>query len=133
MFRQGPVPAFIHGLLEYIAGAALIAAPFVLAYNADGTATAVSIVAGVVVLVLTASSALSTGLIKSIPVQAHVVLDYIYAALLIAAPFIFAFTGDGTATAVFVVLGVFHLLLTIATRFIREPRPPRRARAAREP
>jgi hypothetical protein len=133
MFRQGPVPAFIHGLLEYIAGAALIAAPFVLAYNADGTATAVSIVAGVVVLVLTASSALSTGLIKSIPVQAHVVLDYIYAALLIAAPFIFAFTADGTATAVFVVLGVFHMLLTIATRFIREPRPPRRARAAREP
>ena len=27
MFKQGPVPAFVHGLLEYVAGALLIAAP----------------------------------------------------------------------------------------------------------
>ena len=124
MFRQGPIPAFVHGILEYVAGALLVAAPFLLTFDSD-SATAVSIVAGVLILVIAASTAMSTGLIKSIPVQAHVVLDYLFAALLVAAPFIFGFSDDGTATAFFIVLGIFHLLMTIATRFIRETQEPR--------
>src|SRR3954453_2376551 len=119
MFRQGPIPAFVHGLIEDVAGALFIAAPFLFSFDSD-SATAVSIVAGVLILIIAASTAMSTGLIKSIPVQAHVVLDYILAALLIAAPFLFSFTDDGTATAFFIVLGILHLLITIATRFIRE-------------
>lgn len=124
MFRQGPIPAFVHGILEYVAGALLVAAPFLFSFDSD-SATAVSIVAGVLILVIAASTAMSTGLIKSIPVQAHVVLDYLLAALLVAAPFIFSFTDDGTATAFFIVLGIVHLLMTIATRFIRETQEPR--------
>jgi hypothetical protein len=127
MFKQGPIPAFVHGLIEYAAAALLIAAPFLFAFDSD-TATAVAIVAGVVVLIVTASTAMSTGLIKSIPVPAHVVLDYILAILLIASPFLFGFDEDGTATAFFIVLGAVHLLLTIATRFIREDRRRERAR-----
>jgi hypothetical protein len=125
MFRQGPIPAFVHGIIEYIAGALFIAAPFLFSFDSDG-ATAVSIVAGVLILIIAASTAMSTGLIKSIPVQAHVVLDYILAALLIASPFVFSFTDDGTATAFFIILGIVHLLMTIATRFIREGKQPRR-------
>ena len=125
MFKKGPVPAFVHGLIEYVAGVVLIAAPFVLAFDSD-TATGISIAIGVVVLVVTASTAMSTGLIKSIPVQAHAVLDYALALLLIISPFAFGFDDDGTATAVFLVLGVLHLLLTIGTRFVRdEPRAAR--------
>jgi hypothetical protein len=119
MFKQGPIPAFVHGLIEYAAAALFIAAPFLFSFDSD-TATAVSIVAGVLVLIVAATSAMSTGLIKEIPVQAHVVLDYLLAILLIASPFLFGFDEDGTATAFFIVLGVVHLLLTIATRFIRE-------------
>ena len=132
MFRQGPIPAFVHGILEYVAGALLVAAPFLFSFDSD-SATAVSIVAGVLILVIAASTAMTTGLIKSIPVQAHVVLDYLLAALLVASPFIFSFTDDGTATAFFIVLGIVHLLMTIATRFIREakePGPRRRNHAA---
>jgi hypothetical protein len=119
MFKKGPVPAFVHGLLEYAAGVLLVAAPFVFAFDSD-TATGISIAAGVVVLIVNASTAMSTGLIKSIPVPAHVMLDYVLAIVLIASPFVFAFDDDGTATAFFLVLGIVHLLLTIATRFIRE-------------
>ena len=129
MFKQGPIPAFAHGLIEYLAGALFIAAPFLFAFD-DGTPTAVAIVAGVVILVVTASTALPTGLIKSIPVHAHAILDFAMAAVLIAAPFLFGFSDDGTATAFFIVLGVVHLLLTIATRFVSEERPPRRRAAS---
>jgi len=129
MFKQGPVPAFVHGIVEYLAAALFIAAPFLFSFEED-TATAVSIVVGVLLLAVTASTALPTGIIKSIPVQAHAVIDYGLAALLIASPFVFGFSDDGTATAFFIVLGVVHLLLTIATRFVSEERPRRRARQA---
>jgi VIT1/CCC1 family predicted Fe2+/Mn2+ transporter len=115
-------------VIEYLAGALFIAAPFLFSFD-DDTATAVSIVAGVVILVVTASTALPTGLIKSIPVHAHAILDFAMAAVLIAAPFLFGFSDDGTATAFFIVLGVVHLLLTIATRFVSEA-PRRRPRQA---
>jgi hypothetical protein len=117
VFRQGPIPAFLHGLIEYAIGILLIAAPFIFAFTADA-ATAVAIVAGVVVLVIAASTALPTGLIKSIPVQAHVMLDYLLALFLIASPFLFGFDEDA-AIVLFLLLGILHLVLTIATRFIR--------------
>src|SRR3954469_60325 len=121
MFKQGPIPAVVHGAIQYLAAPLLIAAPFIFSFE-DDTATAVSIVAGVVLLVVTASTALPTGLIRSIPVQAHAVIDFLLAAVLIAAPFLFGFSDDGTATAFFIILGVVHLLLTIATRFVGEER-----------
>jgi hypothetical protein len=122
MFRQGPVPPFVHGIVEYVASALFIAAPFLFAFDSD-TATAVSIVAGVLLLIVAASTDMPTGLNRSIPVQAHVILDYALALALIASPFLFGFSGDGTATAFFIVLGVVHLLLTIATRFLSPAAP----------
>jgi hypothetical protein len=121
MFKKGPIPAFVHGVIEYFAAVLLIVAPFLFGFD-DDTATGISVAAGVVVLVVTASTAMSTGLVKSIPVQAHVILDYVVALFLIASPFLFGFDDDA-ATTLFLVLGILHLLLTIATRFIRdEPR-----------
>ncbi len=42
------------------------------------------------------------------------------AGVLIAAPFLFGFSDEGTPTAFFIVYGVFHLLLALATRFVPE-------------
>ncbi len=131
MLRQGPIPAFVHGVVEYLAAALFIAAPFLFTFD-SGTAKAVSIVLGVVVLLIAATTAWRTGLINSIPVSAHAVLDFVLAAVLIASPFLFGFSKDGTATAFFIVLGVVHLLLTIATRFQPEDRAARTRRGSRE-
>jgi VIT1/CCC1 family predicted Fe2+/Mn2+ transporter len=127
MLRQGPVSAFLHGVVEYAAGALLIAAPFLFGFDSEA-ATAVSIVVGVAVLVVTASSDLPTGLTKTLPVPIHAVLDLITAGFLIAAPFLFGFSDETAPTAFMIVLGVVHLLLTIATRFLppREPAQPGR-------
>lgn len=117
MLRQGPFSTFIHGAIEYAAAALFVVAPFLLEFDSDA-ATAISIVVGVAILVVTASSDLPTGLAKVIPVTIHMVLDIVVAAVLIAAPFLFGFTGERDATAFFIVLGIFHLLLTIGTRFL---------------
>ena len=116
MLRKGLVPPFAHGLLEYGAGVLLLAAPFLFSFDSDA-ATALSIVAGLGVLALAASTASSTGLAKVIPLGVHVLLDLAVVAFLVAAPFLFGFSGDSGPTAFFMVLGVWHLLLTIATRF----------------
>jgi hypothetical protein len=123
VLRQGPIPAFIHGAVEYAAAGLLIAAPFLLAFDSDA-ATAASIVVGVVLLVIAASTESTTGLAKVIPVTIHAVLDLVLAGFLIAAPFLFGFSDETNATAFFIVLGVAHLLLTIGTRFLPERAAP---------
>lgn len=119
MLRQGPIPRFLHGGIEYVGGAVMVAAPFVLGFD-SGAATAVAIVAGVLVIVLAASTDGPTSLINSVQLQLHVLLDYLLAVVLIASPFVFGFSGEGAPTAFFIVVGVLHLLITIGTRF----RPP---------
>jgi hypothetical protein len=115
---QGKVPPWAHGLLEYGAGVLLLGAPFLFAFDADA-ATAFSIVSGLGVIALAALTASGTGLARVIPLGVHVLLDFGLVALLVAAPFIFGFSDDAAPTAFFIVLGVWHLLLTIATRFRR--------------
>ncbi|MEA2186557.1 MAG: hypothetical protein QOK16_1568 [Solirubrobacteraceae bacterium] len=116
MLRQGPISRFLHGAIEYVAGVLLIAAPFLFSFNSNA-AVAVAIIAGVVVLIVAASTDGPTSLVNSIPLAAHVLLDYGLAALLVAAPFLFGFSGETAPTAFFIVLGVAHLLVTIGTRF----------------
>ena len=116
MLRDGPIPRFLHGVIEYLAGVLLIAAPFLFGFE-DGAATAVSIVAGVMVLVIAASTEGPSSLVDSIPVSVHVLLDYALVAVLVASPFLFGFTDESAPTAFFIVLGVAQLLITIGTRF----------------
>jgi hypothetical protein len=139
MLRQGPIPRLVHGLLQYALGVFLVAAPFLFAYD-SGAATAASIVAGVVLLTLAATSEGPTGLSKAVPLPASLVLLLALAALFVAAPFLFGFSDEGAPTAVFIIAGIVELLLTIATRFTAAEgtgatggRRARRARRGRGP
>lgn len=116
MIRQGPIPRFVHGIIEYLAAVIFIVAPFVLTFD-SGAAKAVSIVAGLLILILAAVTDGPTSLVNSLPLPAHILLDYALAALLVAAPFLFGFSHETAPTAFFIALGVIHLLVTIATRF----------------
>jgi hypothetical protein len=121
VLRSGPFSLFMHGVVEYAAGAFFVAAPFLFGFESSA-ATALSIIVGVVVLASAASTDAPTGLARVVPVEIHAVIDFALAVLLIAAPFLFGFRDEGGATAFFIIVGVAHLLLTIATRF-RERRP----------
>ena len=70
MLRQGPISLLLHGLLEYGAGALLVAAPFLLSFK-SGAATAVAIVAGVLVIVVAATTVGRTSLVDSLPLAAQ--------------------------------------------------------------
>ena len=123
MLRDGPIPRFAHGIAEYVGGGLMVAAPFVLDFD-SGAATAVAVVVGVLVIGLAASTDGPTSLVNSVQLQLHVLLDYLLAALLIASPFVFGFSGETEPTAFFIAVGVVHLLITIGTRFRRREPPP---------
>lgn len=116
VLHQGPLPALIHGVVEYVASALLIVAPFLFNF-ADTFATAASIVMGLVILAFTAMSELPTGLVAAVPAPVHATGDFVVSVLLVALPFVLGFREEGPPTALFIGLGVAHLLMTIATRF----------------
>jgi VIT1/CCC1 family predicted Fe2+/Mn2+ transporter len=124
MLSDGPIPRFLHGFIEYGAAALFLAAPFLFGFD-SGAAVAVSLIAGVVVLFLAAATEGPTSLINYVPLAAHVVLDYVLAILLIAMPFIAGFSDETAPTVFFIAIGALHLLITIGTRFKKEPKEPR--------
>jgi hypothetical protein len=124
MVKQGPIPAFVHSLVEYVAGLALIAAPLLLDYK-SGAATALSIVLGVLVLFLVSTTTSTMSLINQVPLSVHIVFDYVIAGVMIASPFLFSFSGKSAPTAIFVAGGVVWLLMSIGTRYRTDETPAR--------
>ena len=117
MLRQGPIPAFVHGLLEYAVGVLLIAAPFLFSFD-SGQATAASIVLGVGLLALAAVTRGPTSLVNQVSRGLHVGADAVLVVVLLAAPFLLGFRDEAAPRNLFLVLGVAHLLVTIGTRFV---------------
>jgi hypothetical protein len=132
MLRSGPIPYFIHGIIEYVAAIAFVLAPFVLGFDSHA-ATYLSVAVGVIVIVVAATTEGPTSLVNAMPIGFHVLLDYLLALALIALPFLAGFSKEGAPTAWFIALGFIHLLLTIGTRFRAGPddheRPARRRRS----
>jgi hypothetical protein len=52
-----------------------------------------------------------------IPLAVHALLEPLVAALLIAAPFLFGFSGESAPTAISIVLGIMVLLVGMSTRW----------------
>jgi hypothetical protein len=117
MLRQGPISLTLHSTLEPFVAALLIAAPFLFGFSDEGAPTAVSIVAGIAVLVVGMSTDWRLSLIRAIPVPAHMAIDFGMAAILIASPFLFGFSDDSAPTAFFIVMGVLLLLVVLGTRW----------------
>jgi hypothetical protein len=64
-------------------------------------------------------------LINQVPLSMHIVFDYVIAAVMIASPFLFGFSGESTPTAVFIAGGVVWLMLSIGTSYRKEDHPER--------
>ncbi|HEY8583991.1 MAG TPA: SPW repeat protein [Capillimicrobium sp.] len=121
MVHKGPIPYIAHQAADYLLAVVLIVAPFLLDFD-SGAATAVSLIAGVIVLVMAASTDGPLSLVDAIPIPVHILGDLALGVLLIASPFLFGFSDEGAATAFFIVIGIVEVLMLIATNFPRETR-----------
>lgn len=85
----------IHGLLDYVLGAVLIASPWIFGFNSDnaGAEAWVPIFVGVAVILYSVMTDYEYGLTDNISVKAHLITDVIAGLFLAASPWIFGFNN----------------------------------------
>jgi hypothetical protein len=114
------VPSSVHSIFDFIGGIALIACPFVFGfYGMGGIVVILPIILGVGLILYSLLTDYERGIpgLKFIPMQVHLILDFVAAVFLIAAPFLFGFASQGLNVWLpFVVAGVGVILLVLVSQ-----------------
>ena len=98
----------VHGYLDYIVGALLIAAPWLLGFTRGGAETWVMVGAGAAALLYSLFTDYELGLVRRLQMPLHLWLDGASGVLLAVSPWLFAF--DEIVWIPHVVAGVFEIL-----------------------
>ena len=114
---RGPLPLIAHQMLEPVAAILLIAAPWIFGFSDNDTATTLSVIIGVVVLLTGMSTRWRISLVKLIPLRTHFMMDLAVGIALIVLPFVAGFSDHGGATRFFVIAGVLELGTASMTRW----------------
>ncbi len=91
------IPTSVHGVLDYLVGIVLIAAPWIFRFAyVGGAAVIVPIVLGIALIVYSLVTRYEWGIpgIKFLPMPVHLVTDFVAAAFLAASPWIFGFYNN---------------------------------------
>lgn len=97
-----PMDTRTHGIMDYVVGALLIAAPFVLGFAAGGAETWVPVILGAGMIVGALMTNYELGLVKLIPMPVHLAFDVAAGLFLAASPWLFGFADHVWAPHVIV-------------------------------
>ena len=117
-----PIPTFVHGVADYLGAAALLLAPNLFGFaDVGGAAVWVPRVVGLVVLLQSLATRYELGVLKVLPMRAHLMNDYVASLFLAASPWLFGFHRQPSNVWLpHVVVGVAVFVLTLLTQ--TEPR-----------
>src|SRR3954464_6428782 len=90
------IPTRVHGALDYLIGAVLVAAPWLFGFSDVGSAKWTAIGVGVAMMATSVMTNYEWGLARLIPMHAHLFADAALGVFLVASPWIFGFADDGT-------------------------------------
>src|SRR3954466_5099206 len=110
--RRGPISPRVHGTLDYLPAAALIAVPLAVDFH-DETATVLMLVLGGAATLLAIGTNWSTSVIRILPPVLHGVADVAATIVLIIAPLVLGFTEHTSATVLYIVIGAGGLVATL--------------------
>lgn len=117
----------VHGVLDYLMGMVLIAAPWLLGFADNTAATWVPVMLGVGVIVYSLFTDYELGVFRGLSMRAHLWLEAIAGIFLAVSPWLFGFS-DSVSTP-HVVIGLIEVALALTTQTvpqtisIRERRP----------
>ncbi len=118
------IPTSAHGVLDYLVGVALLAAPWLFGFADNETARWVTMAFGAAAILYSLLTDYEIGVIRAIPMPVHLILDAMSGILLAASPWLFGFSEE--VWVPHVIVGVFEIIAAIST----ETEPNRdRARA----
>jgi SPW repeat len=111
------IPTKFHAPLDYIVGAALIAAPWIFQFSEHTMATVVPIVLGVGLIAYSLFTNYELGVWKVAPMAVHNLIDVVAGALLALSPWLFGFADESANVWVpHLVVGLAAIFLGLTTR-----------------
>jgi hypothetical protein len=114
------IPTRIHGILDYLVGALLIAAPWLLGFAAGGAETWVPVAIGAGSILYSLLTDYELGLTGALPMRGHLLLDMMAGVFLALSPWVLNF--DQRVYLPHLVVGLFMVLAGMATS--RVPKAP---------
>jgi hypothetical protein len=108
------IPRKMHGLLDYVVGVVLIAAPWLFGFADDGPATYIPVALGAGALVYSILTNYEFGVVRLIPFRVHLLLDVLSGAFLAISPWLFGFSNK--VYLPHLVFGLIEIAAGIMTR-----------------
>ncbi|MDB5253617.1 MAG: hypothetical protein JWP27_2786 [Flaviaesturariibacter sp.] len=103
-----------HGILDYIVGALLIAAPWIFNFDGGGAETWVPVILGAGAIVYSLFTNYEMGAVQQLSMRTHLALDLVSGVLLAASPWLFGFADE--VRAPHLVLGLFEIAASLLTK-----------------
>lgn len=112
------IPTRIHGILDYLMGAVLIVAPWVLDFADGGPEQWVPVILGVGVILYSLLTNYELGVARVIPMAVHLGLDLAGGVVLAASPWVFGFSDE--IWWPHLILGLLEIGASLMTRTVPE-------------
>jgi hypothetical protein len=106
------IPTKFHAPLDYIVGAALIAAPWIFQFSEHTAATVVPIILGIGLIAYSLLTNYELGVWKIAPMAVHNLIDIVAGAVLAASPWLFGFADESAN------VWLPHLVVGLAAVFL---------------
>lgn len=110
------IPTRVHGVLDYLMGALLIASPWLLGFATGGPEQWVPVAAGATALLYSLLTDYELGVVKRLPMPVHLLLDGIAGVALAASPWLLGF--DEKVWMPHVVFGALEIVAAFFTNTI---------------
>jgi hypothetical protein len=111
------IPTKLHAPLDYIVGAALIAAPWIFQFSDNTAATVVPVVLGIGLIAYSLLTDYELGVWKVAPMAVHNLIDIVAGGLLAASPWLFGFADESANVWLpHVVVGLAAVFLGLTTK-----------------
>lgn len=107
------IPTRVHGILDYLTGALLIAAPWLLNFNRGGAETWVPVLLGVATIIYSLVTNYEFGIAPLISTRTHLMLDLLSGILLAASPWLFGF--NELVYLPHLIVGLFEIIVSLST------------------
>lgn len=117
------IPTRVHGVLDYVVGAILACSPWIFGFSDHRTATLVPVALGLGAIAYSLVTDYELGLVRLLPMNAHLTIDLLSAAFLLASPWLLGF-HHRTAYP-HITFGVLELGVVALTKWrVGRSRPP---------
>lgn len=121
------IPTQIHGVIDYLMGVVLIAAPWVLGFAAGGAETWVPVILGAGTIVYSLMTNYELGAIGLLSMPMHLAFDAVAGIFLALSPWLFGFAA--VVWVPHVVFGVLEVAAAAMTQYVPTRTPASRTEA----